>query len=169
MKSDLPEDILYKIMDRVYPVGSAYWNEKDDRDPSIILGFGRWRKQSAAVLAGHSDSSNSPFNVSGGTIIGSHDATLTTSNLPAHTHTGSTNTTGAHNHNVRINGGDGGMIAGGGGSQQPQSGAGYSWKALREDTAGSHSHTFTTNSTGSGTAFSIIQHSLVGYLWIREA
>lgn len=41
-QDNISEMQLYRIMDRVYPIGTLYWNEKDGRDPRIILGFGKW-------------------------------------------------------------------------------------------------------------------------------
>ena len=72
---------------------------------------------------------------------------LTTAEMPSHTHTGSTNTTGAHTHNVDI--------WNGGGSNQVLAWAKtYYWTYMTVATssAGDHYHTFTTNAAGSGAA-----------------
>lgn len=46
------DQFMYKILDRVYPVGQLFWIQDDDRDPSIIFGFGVWeRKEEVFILA----------------------------------------------------------------------------------------------------------------------
>lgn len=78
---------------------------------------------------------------------GADSVTLTEAQLPAHTHTGTTNTTGAHTHSYVDN------VVGGSGNDV-DSGSSFDRRDLNKTTgtAGNHSHTFTTNSTGSGDA-----------------
>jgi hypothetical protein len=109
---------------------------------------------------------------------GSNTATLGTTNLPTHSHTGNTNSTSTdHNHisyarviNFNINEGNGGGTdSDGGGSGQ---GANrydqtYTTEQLtsKMNNNSTHLHSFTTNNTGSGTAFSIVPfHYRVNYL-----
>ena len=77
---------------------------------------------------------------------GSDTVTLTTAQIPAHTHTGTTNTTGAHTHYayIGVQSGSWGMANG---SSHPYTG--------NTSSAGNHSHTFTTSSVGSGSAVTI--------------
>ena len=77
---------------------------------------------------------------------GSDTVTLTTANLPAHTHTGTTSSTGAHTHTayIGVQSGSWGM---GNGTSHPYTG--------NTSSAGNHSHTFTTSSIGSGSAVTI--------------
>jgi microcystin-dependent protein len=100
---------------------------------------------------------------------GSKTQTLTTTELPSHTHTGTTSTNGSHNHvyndayfaEYALGGGVYGTSsstdldnafrwrkADGGFASTPQD--------LNTSTNGDHNHTFTTASTGSGSAFSIM-------------
>jgi len=78
---------------------------------------------------------------------GADSITLTTTNMPAHTHTGTTSSDGAHTHSmVTVSNSNVGTTyvktapSGGNGTKNTGS-------------SGSHTHTFTTASTGSGTAF----------------
>jgi len=94
-----------------------------------------------------------------GAVGGSQSAALVEANLAAHTHTGTTSTNGAHTHGLSENGRDTG------GSTAPTvTGAGTDDQT---GSAGLHNHTFTTNSTGSGTAFSIVQPTLTANYIIK--
>lgn len=94
----------------------------------------------------HADGSTYAPNDTGG----SDSVTLTEANMPSHTHTfsGTTNTTGAHTHDVAWSAAEGGSGAGSRVQDYP------STYANSTSSAGDHSHTFsgTTSSTGSGTA-----------------
>lgn len=83
-----------------------------------------------------------------GATGGADSVTLTKAQMPSHTHTGTTSTNGAHNHNVSVQAaniqdgqrdnsffrGDGGLTT------------------YTTTTNGDHSHTFTTASTGGGSS-----------------
>jgi microcystin-dependent protein len=88
---------------------------------------------------------------SGGTYApgdtgGADDVTLTESQIPSHTHTGTTSTNGAHSHTVDVKDAN---------TQDGQRDNAY-WRGNNQttryttSTAGDHNHTFTTNSTGGG-------------------
>jgi len=81
-----------------------------------------------------------------GGIGGSHSITLSTSQLPAHTHTGTTAGAGGHSHTLDLKG----VGRFGGGEGTWGSGASQSTSAI-----GDHSHAFTTASTGSGSLIDI--------------
>ena len=53
----LTEQVMYKILDRVYPIGSTYIDHSDGRDPSRILGFGTWERIQYRFLWGGGDES----------------------------------------------------------------------------------------------------------------
>lgn len=74
--------------------------------------------------------------------------TISTSNLPSHTHTGTTSAVGDHSHAYSVsNYSNLGGIASGGGLTANASGI-----TTNTVGAGGHSHTFTTDATGGGTA-----------------
>lgn len=96
-----------------------------------------------------------------GSLGGSSTKTLTISNLPAHSHTGITNSgEGAHNHYQRLGntddlnwtGGEGQLPPADGGHGVSSEGGSYNISS----TNSAHQHNFTTNNTGSGTAFDIM-------------
>lgn len=78
--------------------------------------------------------------------------TLTGSQLPAHSHTGTTNSTGAHTHPVPIHTYTGTVSAhnSGGISSKPSNGSEDGTSPT--SSSGAHSHTVTTTNTGGGTS-----------------
>lgn len=119
-----------------------------------------------------------------GNSVGSYTHTILQSEMPSHTHTGSTNTGGGHTHSLTDPGhthtevtmasgtvGNAGNPLGCADNTQAKnssvgniasSGTGISAVAVAD-----HLHTFTTGATGSGTAMSIVQPTLfVGTLFI---
>lgn len=74
---------LIQILDRVYPIGTPYFNEVDPRNPNVILGFGTWVARSG-FMAGKAASGT--FATLGSTG-GAETVTLTTAQMPAHSHT----------------------------------------------------------------------------------
>jgi len=103
-----------------------------------------------------------------GSTGGSETRTLIEANLPAHSHSGTTSTNGGHTHTTNANGSPYSLSTYSGSntanstdstSGEPDLFAGP--VALTVNTAGAHTHTFVTNTTGSGTAFSLMQPYLV--------
>lgn len=103
---------------------------------------------------------------------GSATCTLATTNMPAHTHTGTTDGGGSHNHGgstgniqnynstVGTDGSSANNIVDYWANQVVGSDAGIVYTALQHthsiNTEANHTHTFTTASTGSGTAFNTL-------------
>lgn len=125
-----------------------------------------------------------------GTKVGTETHTLSTTEMPTHAHTGTTNTDGAHGHRWFVHAGTGGHASSGpgvacsanapfGGLQVNDIGSiscgdtyiNEYWTGLQTDsdqTFGNyppsspvHAHAFTTNSAGSGSAHNNLQPSLV--------
>jgi microcystin-dependent protein len=95
-----------------------------------------------------------------GNTGGSSTSSLSTSNMPAHTHSngtlgGSTNTTGSHTHGLKTY-----YDANANGTESATAYANYAGKTTTTEAAGNHSHTLTitgsTGSAGSGSAFNIL-------------
>ena len=109
-----------------------------------------------------------------GSTGGAENHTMTTNEMPSHTHTGTTDAAGSHTHSISdpghhhlsSTGRDDGNVSNLPGQSPPgdadpgsssfQVNTSNSTTGISINSAGSHSHTFTTNATGSGTAFSVL-------------
>lgn len=99
-----------------------------------------------------------------GAAGGAESHTLTTAQLAAHTHTGTTNSDGAHTHTLNYNG------AHGSNSTNRANDPRWSWgdtdhtntanNAVTQS-SGAHTHAFTTDSSGSGSAHNNVQPTLI--------
>lgn len=163
-------------LDSAYPVGTIYINGDVSTNPATLLGFGTWSQISQGRVLVGQNGSDTDFDTAGETG-GAKTATLVTGNLPAHSHTGTTASDGAHTHSVT----DPGHVHSMGITHGDQDGSGSNGAidgTLNTGSAvtgisivsgGAHTHTFTTAETGSGTAFSIMNPYLVVYIWKRTA
>ena len=129
---------LAALMNLMYPVGSVYINVSDSTNPGTLLGFGTWVALGAGRMIVGFDSGDTSFDTAGETG-GANTVTLTTTELPAHTHSAYGNAGGASgqtviNSTVSANG--------------TQSGV-------------------TTSSTGTGSAFSVLNKYVTCYTWKR--
>ncbi|KAI5518836.1 keratin-associated protein family [Trichomonas vaginalis G3] len=139
--NDVITSMKNEILQTLYPVGSIY-TSMNSTNPSTVLGFGMWKQIVDKFLycARYSKQTGGSKKIK-------------EANLPPHTHTGTTNTTGNHSHSITKRGYTN-LAAG---SDR--------WGMNRYDittdpvdsstgifcgTSGNHSHTFTTNPTGSG-------------------
>ncbi|KAI5517825.1 phage tail repeat-like family [Trichomonas vaginalis G3] len=145
-----------QVIQTIYPVGSIY-TSMNSTNPETVLGFGTWQQIVDKFLY----CANSSKQTGGSKKIKE-------ANLPPHTHTGTTNTTGNHSHSITKRG----YINLAAGSDR--------WGMNRYDittdpvdsstgifcgTAGNHSHTFTTNPTGSGEDY--MPPYMTVYAWYR--
>jgi len=135
-----------------YPVGSIYMNASNATNPATLLGFGTW----VALGAGQMLLGNGGGYTAGSTG-GSATTTLSTANLPSHSHSvtdpGHTHTSNAITDIIVSNGIPDGV-----------SGSTY---ALRTATINSAFTGITVGNTGSGTAVTTISPYLVVYMWQR--
>lgn len=80
-----------------------------------------------------------------GEIGGENEVTLTVEQMPAHTHSGSTDEAGNHRHEVDIYGKEDDS-----GSRIRRGGNATSWRSVNTDYAGIHSHILNIDNTGGG-------------------
>ncbi len=150
------------ILDLIYPVGSIYLSVLGT-NPGTLFG-GTWEKLENRFLLGAGTS------YTAGTMGGASTVTLTANQIPAHNHSGSTNSTGAHSHGYEsqkkryadtVISGAGSILA---------SNTAYNYATwYGTDTQGAHSHTVTINNTGGGEAHSNMPPYLAVYMWKRTA
>ena len=168
----LLKDYIQSFIKTMYPVGSIYMSV-NATNPSTYFG-GTWVAWGAGRVPVGINTSDSNFNTVEKTG-GAATVTLTTAQMPAHTHTftGSSATTsskGAHTHNIGRD-----TDGGSGSSRYTVHSAGVSGAGGTSPTssAGAHTHTVTANgtnaNTGGGGAHSNLQPYIVCYMWKRTA
>ena len=123
----------------VYPVGSIYINATNSTNPGTLLGFGTWVAFGAGRVPVGINSSDADFDTAEETG-GAKTHTLTTSELPAHTHTVET----------KVSSGVNGTF--------PLGSSGSTSQGTRA-----------SGSTGSGSAHNNLQPYIVVYMWKRTA
>jgi hypothetical protein len=141
-----------------YPVGSIYINAGVTTNPATLLGFGTWAAFGAGRVMVGLDGSDSLFDALEETG-GSKDAIVV-----SHNHTASTDSTGAHTHNLTdfatTETGDGRITTGG---------TTAFTGSIATSSAGTHSHTVTVNSTGSSGTNANLQPYITVAMWKRTA
>jgi microcystin-dependent protein len=124
----------------VYPVGSIYINAAVATNPGTLLGFGTWAAFGAGRVIVGLNAADSDFDTAQETG-GTKTHTLTTAELPSHTHTSA----------LRGNGEDEDVdFPSAGDSTNP-------------------GRTMTTDATGGGGAHNNLQPYIVAYMWRRTA
>lgn len=155
------------LLDVIYPVGSIYMSV-NNVSPQVFLG-GTWERIYNRFLLAADDSVTGRH---GSDTGGSATHTLTTSEMPSHSHNPGTlkaSSNGSHVHslpNWKNVGTDVVMTAG-----LESWGSGDTPRTINSGSAGSHEHSITgsTANAGSGTAFSIMPPYLAVYMWKRTA
>lgn len=140
------------ILQRAYPIGCIYFST-NSTNPATSLGFGTWTAFGAGRVPVGFDSGQTEFDTDEETG-GAKTHTLTTAEMPSHTHTQD-----AHLHTV--SGVRGGINWTGGGS-----------RALDPDVGGTQatsSVTATNQNTGGGGAHNNLQPYIVVRMWKRTA
>ena len=153
------------IVDSIYPVGSIYMSV-DSTSPATLFG-GTWSQLQNRFLLGAGSS------YTAGNTGGASTVTLTTSQIPSHTHTftGSSATTSSdsHTHTVPNTKGDN---SGSGNKCESWATASASGRTVTTS-SDSHTHTVTAkgtnSSTGGGGSHNNMPPYLVVYMWKRTA
>lgn len=107
------------------------------------------------VPVGH-DPEDDDFEV--GVTGGENEHMLTTAEMPAHSHSGTTSTNGSHRHDVPSRGD---VVNPDGGALQRGFFGSSSWGFHETEPGGSHNHTLNVNDTGSGEAHNNMQQYIV--------
>jgi hypothetical protein len=149
----------------LYPVGSIYINAGVSTNPNTLLGFGTWTAFGAGRVMVGLNSSDSSFDALEETG-GSKDAIVV-----AHTHTGTTGSSGTHTHDGILRESETGqskITLNRSPGSETEYGTGDNTSSLT-DSAGSHTHTFTTGSTGSSGTNANLQPYITVAMWKRTA
>lgn len=137
------------------PVGFV-WKSASPISPAAIFAGTTWSqlKDRAIIAAGGS--------YANGSTGGRASVTLTTKEMPAHNHSGSTSSAGAHTHTATV------CIADTYNEGVMTFGDIYIGNATRTtSSAGAHRHSVSIRNTGNGQAFSILNPYIVRYMWER--
>lgn len=159
------QDVADAIKSALFPVGSIYTNATNSTNPGTLLGFGTWTAFGAGRVPVGFNASNALFDTAEETG-GSADA-ITVS----HTHTGTTASNGSHQHECGTGVENIGAAFGRGSNSTSYR---ISLVATTDNTpytstAGSHTHTITTDSTGSSGTNANYQPYITVYMWKRTA
>lgn len=147
-------------VDDVFPVGAIYINASGT-DPSTIFQGTKWQRIGSGrtlIDAGGSYSLQSTG--------GSSSVSLTTRELPSHSHSVSCGYAGSHSHSLGVD-----YDGRGGGRAATVHKAGYYGAETSVQTAneGSHSHSISISSAGSGSSFSIQNPYFAVAIWRRTS
>lgn len=178
-----------ELLSLVYPVGSIY-TSVNNTNPGSFLG-GTWVSFGAGRTLIGVNSSDNDFSAAQKTG-GTKQVTLSTDQMPSHTHTGSTDSgDGNHNHNARtaeaslegtftaFRGTTGGIVSRVGESSDNVGGTGTTRENLKItadhqhqiniNNSGAHVHDFTTESAGGSEPVDILPPYITVYFWRRTA
>lgn len=143
------------ILAKAYPVGSVYINATDSTNPGTLLGFGTWVAFGTGRTLVGIDAGQTEFDTAEETG-GAKTHTLTTTEMPAHTHT---ITDPGHTHNIATK-----DISAGTANVANTDSATTRNRSTDSNTTG-----ITINSSGGGGAHNNLQPYIVCYLWKRTA
>jgi hypothetical protein len=142
-------EVAQSFLDTIYPVGSVYINATVATNPGTLLGFGTWTAFGAGRVPVGIDSSDTDFD-SAEETGGAKTHTLSTSEMPSHTH--DTGVVGQYDRN---------FVAAQRISVPQQNGF--------DDDGNLGTASSRTTSTGGGGAHNNLQPYIVVYMWKRTA
>jgi len=148
------------ICDLIYPIGSIYLSV-NNVSPATLFG-GTWEKIQNRFLLG--DGSLYTLGATGGEA----SVTLSLTEIPSHNHSGTTESNGAHTHNVK---GLNGTSSGSGACLEsyPRNAPSTRTVSNAAMSNGAHTHDFTTENSGGGQAHNNMPPYLVVSMWKRTA
>lgn len=147
----------------IYPVGSLYWSKKST-NPSTLFG-GTWTQiKDKFILA-----AGGTYTV--GSTGGAATVTLSTNQIPSHTHTGTATSGGEHTHTVSTTFRYGADPSTGNTTAAWDIGdrSNSTVSSVTSCSGGAHSHTVTLNNTGGGASHENMPPYVVYYCWERTA
>ena len=145
-----------------YPVGSIYMSTVAT-NPGTLFGFGTWVAYGTGRMPISADGSTYVAGATGGSAT----TTLSTTNLPSHTHTfsattGATDLSHTHTYGSANNWGSGSQNA-----FDARNTGSYTTSGASVNMNHTHSVSGTTDGTGSGTAVTTISPYIAVYMWNR--
>ena len=148
------------VIDVIYPIGSIYMS-MSATNPADLFGVGTWKRISQGRMLLGADDSTYKAGATGGEAT----HTLTAAEMPAHSHTGTTSTNGAHSHSIPK------LYYVDDDEEEARIRLTYRGRTneLNTSTNGNHNHTFTTDNSGGGAAHNNMPPYLVCYIWQRTA
>lgn len=149
-----------------YPVGAIYLSTSAT-NPSTLFG-GTWVQWGQGRVPVGVDPAQSEFDTVEETG-GEKEHVLSVAEMPAHSHSGTAASAGAHNHDTTTWGVQAGVTNGNlGVTRHSSAGADYTYK-MGSSTDGAHTHAVTTVSQGGGTPHNVLQPYITCYMWKRTA
>ena len=156
-----------KALDRAHPIGSVYLNI-GGADPATAFG-GTWKKIEGSYLL--ASGSYDGVTLSAGKTVGEVRHTITSNEMPQHSHSGDTDIGGNHHHGTWGESYGGWMYGNYAGQGHQGSGGGQDWDNFLYNTStdGAHSHHFTTSDAGGGGSMRVMPLATVVDAWYRTA
>lgn len=158
-----------KALDLAHPIGSVYL-QVGGTDPATAFG-GTWKKIEGSYLL--ASGSYDGVTLSAGKMIGETRHTITSDEMPRHSHSGDTDVAGAHRHGTW---GEHpkwqppfGFYDGKGNHMGSNGGVDWDDAIYNTTTDGSHLHHFTTGDAGGGGSMRVMPLATVVDAWYRTA
>lgn len=156
-----------KALDLAHPIGSVYL-QIGGTDPATAFG-GTWKKiEGSYILA---SGSYDDVTLSAGKTVGEARHTITSDEMPRHSHSGDTDINGNHHHGTWGEAYGGWMYGNYAGQGHQGSNGGQDWDNYLYNTStdGAHSHHFTTSDAGGGGSMRVMPLATVVDAWYRTA
>lgn len=152
--------VIYNINSGWVPPVGYVLEVYDDTSPAVMYADTIWMQLKDCIIIAAGDI------YTAGATGGSKTVTLTTTQLPSHSHSGSCGSAGWHSHTATVS-----KVKNeyGGAYQQNDSYNSYKsgWENETTSSAGAHTHTVTVGATGGGKAFSLMNPYVAVNVWQR--